>query len=188
MKAPRFLFWIGLLLLATACSEDSTPVFKQRNTKYRVGDKPEYAAKALDERKWHRRPKFVPDGKIFWYRTKVDILEAPKTLKPYGLRIEVYGEYEIYWDGELIGKNGNPGQEASLPPQGELWTTFSLPTHLTHVGEHILALRISNYYYPDHIGIYALKIDDYNDLVTDRLIQNSYMHRKSVNNSSNFKV
>ncbi|GAA4278696.1 hypothetical protein GCM10022259_34210 [Aquimarina mytili] len=118
----------------------------------------------------------MPDGKVFWSRTKIDILKAPEILQPYGLQLEVYGEYEVFWDGVLIGKNGNPGQEADLPPEGKLWTTFIIPTHLTNVDEHVMAIRLSNYYYPDHIGNYGLKIYDYDDLLTDRLIQNSYMH------------
>ncbi|BFP43187.1 hypothetical protein FGF1_40320 [Flavobacteriaceae bacterium GF1] len=145
-------------------------------TVFQIGDRPEWAAKDLDDRAWERRIALVPDGQVFWSRTKIDILKAPEALKPYGLRLEVYAEYEVFWDGVLIGKNGNPGKEADLPPEGELWTTFSIPTHLTDEGEHIMAMRLSNYYFPDHIGIYDLKIANYKALLTDRLIQNAYMH------------
>ncbi len=82
----------------------------------------------------------------------------------------------MYWDGVLIGKNGNPGQEAELPPEGKLWITFSIPTHLTSKGEHVLALRLSNYYFPDHVGRYKMEIDHYDDLLTDQLVETSYMH------------
>ncbi len=169
-----FLF-VCSLLLAMSCASDKA-VFERSATKYRIGDQEGWAAKELDQRSWHRRPSFVPDGKIFWSRTKVKILQAPEAMEPYGVRMEIYGEYEVFWDGELIGRNGNPGQEAELPPKGELWTTFTIPLHLTDVGEHVLALRLSNYYYPDHIGVYELEVDYYDDLMTDRLIQNAYMH------------
>lgn len=174
-KYSLYFLVVCTLLLASSCASDIA-VFKRYASIYRIGDQLEWASKELNNEQWHRRPKIVPDGKIFWSRTKVDILKAPEALRPYGLRLEVYGEYEVFWDGVLIGKNGNPGQEADLPPEGELWTTFTIPTHLTHVGEHVMALRLSNYYYPDHVGIYELKIDYYNDLLTDRLIQNAYMH------------
>lgn len=126
--------------------------------------------------KWHRRPSIIPEGQVFWSRTKVDILKAPKAFQPFGLRLEVYGEYEVFWDGVLIGKNGNPGEEDKYPPEGELWTTFHIPIELTTKGEHVMALRLSNYYYPDHVGIYDLKINYNNALLTERLIQNAYMH------------
>ena len=118
----------------------------------------------------------VPDGQVFWSRTKIDILKAPESFQSYGLKLEAYGEYEVFWDGILIGKNGNPGQEANLPPEGELWITFNIPTHLAAKGEHLLALRLSNYYFPDHVGRYELQIDDYEGLLTDRLIETSYMN------------
>nr|WP_299068146.1 histidine kinase [uncultured Allomuricauda sp.] len=176
MRHLLYFLLICPVLLATSCSQNKEPVFTRYRTVFQIGDQPEWAVKDLNARHWENRMALVPDGQVFWSRTKIDILEAPETLKPYGLRLEVYGEYEVFWDGVLIGKNGNPGQEADLPPEGRLWTTFTIPAHLTNVGEHVMALRLSNYYYPDHTGNYGLKIDYYDDLLTDRLIQNSYMH------------
>ena len=164
------------MLFATSCSQNSKPLFQEYQTVFKIGDQQEWASKNLNDRYWEKHMTLVPDGQVFWSRTKIDIHKAPEALQPYGLRLEVYGEYEVFWDGILIGKNGNPGQEADLPPEGELWTTFSIPTYLTNEGEHVMAVRLSNYYYPDHIGDYGLQIDDYHDLLTDLLIQNSYMH------------
>lgn len=171
-----FLLLVYILISVASCDKNQAPVFKTHETVYKIGDEPEWAAKDLNDQSWQNRLWLVPDGQIFWSRNKIIILEAPEALQPYGVQLEVYGEYELFWDGVLIGKNGNPGQEADLPPEGQLWTAFNIPTHLTNEGEHVLALRLSNYYYPDHIGNYRLKIDYYNDLLTDRLIQNSYMH------------
>lgn len=176
LRSSSYFLLVCFMLFASSCSQSSTPVFKRYRTVFQIGDQAEWAAKDLNDRLWGNRLELVPDGQIFWSRTKIDIHKAPEALKPYGLRLEAYGEYEVFWDGVLIGKNGNPGQEADLPPEGELWITFNIPTHLTNEGEHVMALRLSNYYYPDHIGNYGLRIDDYHDLLTDRLIQNSYMH------------
>ncbi len=171
---PCFLL-IFILLATSSCSEDPA-VFKAHGTVFRVGDQPEWAGKDLNDEKWIRWISRIPEGKIFWSRTKIHILTAPEEFHPYGLQIDAYGEYEVYWDGVLIGKNGNPGKEAALPPEGVLWINFSIPTHLTTEGEHVLALRLSNYYFPDHVGNYKLKIADYEDLLTDLLIETSYMH------------
>ena len=165
-----------LLLAMASCAEDARPVFKKNRTVYQIGDQEAWAGKNWNDRNWIRKLKLVPDGQVFWSRTKIDLLKAPEALKPYGIRLEVYGEYEIFWDGVLIGRNGNPGQEADLLPEGELWITFNIPIYLTGEGEHVLALRTSNYYYPDHIGLYALEIDYYEDLLTNRLVETSYMH------------
>lgn len=157
-------------------SAQEAPIFRKYQTVFKIGDQAEWATLNWNDSSWQRRMKLVPDGQVFWSRTKIKIIEAPESLKSYGLRLEVYGEYEVFWDGVLIGKNGNPGQEADLPPEGELWITFNIPVELTDEGEHVMALRLSNYYFPDHVGNYELTIDYYDDLLTDQLIQNSYMH------------
>ena len=103
-------------------------------------------------------------------------MKPPESLHPYGIQLDVYGEYDVFWDGVLIGKNGNPGQEAELSPEGKMWATFSIPTSLTEAGEHLLAIRSSLYYFPDHSGIWGLKMDYYDNLLNDQLIESSYMH------------
>lgn len=174
-SVPLFLL-ISILLLMTSCKQKPA-IFKEHRTVFQVGDNPIWAKKVWNDSQWKRRLRLVPDGQVFWSRTKIDILESPpKEFRPYGLQIEAYGEYEVFWDGVLIGKNGNPGHEAELLPEGELWVTFSIPTHLTNEGEHMLALRLSNYYFPDHVGQYEMVIDHYDDLLTNRLIETSYIH------------
>lgn len=170
---PCFLL-VCCMLLVTSCSQN--PVFKKHDTVFKLGDQQEWTAINLNDRDWEKDIALVPDGKVFWSRTKIDILKAPEPLHPYGLQLDVYGEYEVFWDGVLIGKNGNPGQEAILDPEGKLWATFSIPTHLTGKGEHVLAIRSSLYYFPDHVGIFGLEIDHYDNLLTERLIETSYMH------------
>lgn len=172
--SPHFLL-LSLVLLASSCAQDPA-IFEEHQTVFKVGDDPTWAKKSLNDNSWQRRLSLVSDGKIFWSRTKIDILVPPEELRPYGLQIDPYGEYEIFWDGVLIGKNGNPGQEAELPPEGELWITYAIPTHLATAGEHVLAIRISNYYFPDHVGQYILEIADYEDLLTNLQIKTSYMH------------
>ena len=168
---------ICVLSLVTSCSQNLEPVFKEYRTVYKIGDQQQWAGKNWNDNDWiKRRMAYVPDGKIFWSRTPIDILKAPESLQPYGIRLQAYGEYEIFWDGVLIGKNGNPGKEAYLPPEGKLWTTFNIPQHLSKKGQHLMALRLSNYYFPDHVGSYRIEIADYEELVTDQLIETSYTH------------
>ncbi|WP_428740325.1 histidine kinase [Tenacibaculum sp.] len=168
------LLLICLLFLANSCAQK--PVFKKHKTVFKVGDQQEWATKNWNNQDWMTRKPFMEDGRVFWFRTPIDILKAPKTLHPYGIQLHVYGEYEVFWDGVLIGKNGNPGQEVILGPEGSLWTTHSIPTHLTQQGEHLLAIRASLYYFGNHAGIWEMDIDYYDDLLTDRLVETSYMH------------
>ena len=163
------------MLLTSSC-EQKPAVFKNNGTAFQLGDHPNWAKKVWNDSNWEPRIKWIPEGQIFWSRTRIDILKAPEEFQSYVLEIDPYGEYEIFWDGVLIGKNGNPGQETELPPEGELWVTYNIPTHLATEGAHVLALRLSNYYFPDHVGHYEIEIVNYEDLLTDRLIKTSYMH------------
>ena len=175
LKPSPFFHWACLLLLISSCAEDSV-IFKEYRTVFQIGDESNWASQNWNDAHWERSLDLVPDGQVFWSRTKIDIFQAPEAFRPYGLQIEAYGEYEVFWDGVLIGKNGNPGQETIMPPEGELWVTFSIPPHLTAKGRHVLALRLSNYHFPDHVGRYEMEIDHYDDLLTDRLIETSYIH------------
>ncbi|MFD2567640.1 histidine kinase [Pseudotenacibaculum haliotis] len=174
LRSAFYFLLASILLLVTSCSEN--PVFQQHETVFQIGDQQEWAAKDLNDRSWRKRISLVPDGQIYWHRTKIDILKTSESLQPYGLMLQAYGEYEVFWDGVLIGKNGNPGQEALLGPEGKMWATFSIPSHLTEAGEHVLAVRSSLYYFPGHTAIEDLKIEEYDKLLTDRLFESSYMH------------
>lgn len=171
---PFPCFLLAPILLVTLCS--SGPIFKKYRAVYKVGDQQEWATKNWNDQDWQSGKLWMEDGTVFWFRARIDILEAPEPFHPYGIQLDVYGEYEVYWDGVMIGKNGNPGQEELLPPEGKLWATFSIPTELTNEGEHLLAVRSSLHYFPDHAGIFGLDIDYYDELLTEGLIQASFMH------------
>ncbi|XRE44747.1 hypothetical protein ACIVBQ_002951 [Tenacibaculum discolor] len=168
------LLLICLLFLANSCAQK--PAFKKHKTVFKVGDQQEWATKNWNDEDWKTGNPLIEDDRVFWLRTPIDILKAPELLHPYGIQLHVYGEYEVFWDGVLIGKNGNPGQEAVLGPEGNLWTTHSIPSHLTQQGEHLLAIRVSLHYFKNHAGIWEMNIDYYDDLLTDRLVETSYMY------------
>ncbi|AXT20045.1 regulator [Flavobacteriaceae bacterium AU392] len=176
IKLRSLYFFLALsILLVTSCSQEST-ISKKNETVFKIGDQQEWASFKFNDQNWQKRLRFVSDGQVFWSRTKIDILEEPNALKTYGVYLHTYGEYEVFWDGVLIGKNGNPGQEATSEKSGKMWTIYNIPDHLTKKGAHVLALRSSLYYFPDHTRITDLQIDYYDDLLTDRIIESSYMH------------
>lgn len=173
MKSRYCFFWFSLLLLLTGCSEEQ--IFKRSKTKFKIGDQSEWATKDWPDRDWENRVELT-DGRVFWSRTKIDILKTSEVLHPYGVRPYIYGEYEVFWDGVLIGKNGNPGREEELGPEGKMWLSFSIPSQLTKKGEHLLAIRSSIHYFPDHAGMFKLMLDEYDYLLTDPLRETLYMH------------
>lgn len=175
LRLLYYFLFICLLQLMSSCSEEP-PVFKKHETVFKIGDQQEWATKEFNDQNWQRRLWSVPGAQIFWSRTNIELLKNSDSLRPFGIYLHVYGEYEVFWDGVLIGKNGNPGQEAIMGPEGKTWVNFSIPTNLTKKGEHLLAIRSSLLYFPDHTQIFELEIDYYDDLLANRLIESSYMH------------
>ncbi len=175
LRSLFYFLFICFMLLTTSCSQKNT-IFNKYTSVFKIGDQQEWAGKNWNDQSWEKRIALVPDGQVFWSRTKIDVFEESDSLNPYGIYLHVYGEYEVFWDGVLIGKNGNPGQEAALGPVGKMWTTYRIPVHLMKKGTHVLAIRSSLYYFPDHLRIATLEIDHYDDLLANRLIETSYMH------------
>ncbi|MTI22250.1 regulator [Fulvivirga sp. RKSG066] len=174
MKLRSLFFFLTVLLIQPLYAQE--PVYKVQKRAYKIGDQAEWSAPQFNDEDWVGTSPILQGGEILWYRLHIEILEEPESLRQYGIQLEAYGEYEIFWDGVLIGENGNPGQEENLPPEGELWATYGIPAHLSDTGVHVLSLRTSLLHFPDHTRIHALKIDYYDDLFTDALIQNTYMH------------
>ncbi|MCR9249391.1 MAG: histidine kinase [bacterium] len=170
----QLLLFILILVQSMALAQD--PVYKVHEILYKIGDDPSWSSVQLDDSDWTRKPPIMEDGRILWYRYNIEILNAPEELRQYGVQLEAYGEYELFWDGVLIAKNGNPGQESELSPEGELWVTYSIPAHLSDSGNHVLALRASLLHFPDHTRIFEFDIGYYDDLLTKGLIENAYMH------------
>lgn len=174
MHFKPFLFLFTLLFYQQAFTQNV--IFKNHKTVYKIGDELNWSSKDLDESDWTSQRPILQDGRILWYRLNIELLEEPKSLLQYGIQLEAYGEYEIFWDGVMIGKNGNPGQETERPPEGTLWTTYGIPRELSGKGTHVLALRASLLHFPDHTEIHSLKIDYYDELIKNALIENTYMH------------
>lgn len=176
MNPKRLSIFLLLFTVLLVCSCSNNSNYKSLDSKYKLGDQAQWASKNWDDQKWNDEVT-LKGGEIFWSRTKVEIIETPKPLQPYGIFINTFGEYEVFWDGVLIGKNGNPGQEANHTPEGTLWATFYIPDTLTTKGTHLLALRTSRYYYPDHSSrTLRFIVDSYDVLLKDPIIDTVFMH------------
>ncbi len=168
----RFLL-VFTVLLISSCSRDR--ISRTNDSQYKLGDQPEWAAKNWDDQHWKNKI-HVTGGEVFWSRTEIEITEAPELFQRYGVYVNTFGEYHVFWDGVLIGKNGNPGQEATHDPSGELWATFNIPDTLATKGSHVLALKTSLYHYSSHWRKLYVYVADYDHLVRSELINTAFMH------------
>lgn len=166
---------VCLILLVTSCSKSYDNNYIRNENFYKIGDQQEWASIDYDDRDWQKNITIL-DGQVSWARTNIEILETPEKFRPYGINFHHYGEYEVYWDGVLIGRNGNPGQEATLAPSGQMWASFYIPEDLTKKGKHVLALKRSFLHFPDHSGRFSFNLDYYDNLHTYWLKYTSFMH------------
>jgi len=81
---------------------------------------------------------------IYWYRTELFFPEPLRSTE--GLTISIptlLTSYELYWDEELIGKNGEIATIGKSKP-GKSGRYFHLSPERSSTGTHILAIRVAN--------------------------------------------
>ncbi|WP_272149368.1 histidine kinase [Tenacibaculum aiptasiae] len=177
------LFYLILLLSAISCKYEfkrykhRDKMYKiQRNFLFKNGDNPLWATKDFDDSNWNIENKVPKGDDIFWTRKIINITEVPDSLQLIGININAFGAYEVFWDGVLIGRNGKPGNELNNEKTGRTTDRYLIPNNLLELGNHTLALRMSQLYEkgaPRGIYIY---IKDYNELVTDKLKDTIYIN------------
>ena len=178
-KLHYFIF----ILLFTSCKYDikqadiSNRMYEDiSEVSFKVGDDIDWASKDFDHSTWSTK-KITPEGEeIFWIRKTIKIVKAFDSLQTIGIGIHAFGAYEVFWDGVLIGKNGVPGNESTTEKTGTPTESFVIPNHLLELGNHSIALRMSQLYEKtDTRGVY-IYIDAYKNLTTAKLKDTIYMH------------
>jgi hypothetical protein len=90
---------------------------------------------------------------IWWYRTFVR-LPVTDTLSGLGItQSTIICASEVYWDGNLIGCNGIVGSDKNSEKPGNNGKIIIVPRSMCTSGEHLLAIRVSNFHQP--LGIMA---------------------------------
>ena len=73
----------------------------------------------------------------------------------------------MYWDGRLIGSAGRVGKDKDTEIVGPVDRVFRIPDSLSAPGQHVIAIRISNFHKPSGISGLRMAIEhgEYRDLV-----------------------
>lgn len=83
---------------------------------------------------------------VYWYRSRVFLAEAEDSTEPLVVFLPVaVSAAEVYWDGILIGSSGKIGSDSTDEISGKSAQIFVVPHTLATFGEHLIALRVSNY-------------------------------------------
>lgn len=133
---------------------DETPVVSLIGWKVANGDSTTWCDPEYDDSHWEINPGvglWINEGKsgtgVRWYRKTLFFPEPLDSLATLALyQIAVVSANEVYWDGRLIARNGQPGIDKKSEKTGLSGQIFPIPEILTTPGKHVIALRVSNFH------------------------------------------
>ncbi|MFL1896604.1 histidine kinase [Aquimarina sp. 2-A2] len=165
---------LPLLIVLISCQEQAK-IYELSQNLFKTGDSIQWKNPDLDDQEWTLQ-RDVLNNNIFWVRQHITLLENSSSEEPLGLLIHAFGSYEVYWDGVLIGKNGEPGNEERETEKSEVSCNFIIPTQLSNPGVHVIALRASQRYLNQEKRPIIFHIQNYDELLTSPLIITLFMH------------
>lgn len=167
-----------IILLSTFNNSPTT--YKASKVKFRYGDSLAWKAPKYSVAHWQRD--FYEADSIFWVRFEVNIPRPAPAFEPQGMTVDFTGAYDVYWDGQLLGRNYDPNQATKGDRYAPLHRLFLIPDSLGKVGTHQVALRVNHF--KNYGKSPNLLVSDYTDLnvgsylalAQDNLINTSYVH------------
>lgn len=142
---------------------------------FRAGDQLAWLERSADQDAWINRPPGSPQRErgLWWMQAEVNLPEADPG-NPWTVEIQTLGSYQVYWDGQLIARNGRFGKG----PQDELPGThlfrFTLPTDNASPGHHLMALRVSTWQSGIPQNYFKLNICSLDDLILERQLATGF--------------
>ena len=177
----HFIIVFLISLLTISCTKEyddinlETDLFKRGNTVYQFDGEYLQDVLTLNDSLWKEEIQLKED-KIYWSKTNIEILKDSDKLKQNGLFINLHGEYEVYWDNVLIGRNGNPENSLNPTKKGKMITTFIIPNKLFTKGKHKLIIRNSIHYYLDYSPHLFFYISNYEQILKQEIKTTVYIH------------
>lgn len=163
-----------LLLLVLASCQPNDAWGDLEDAVFHAGDDPRWASRHYDDSGWQTERDTTNRG-VFWVRRRV-LLEHRDTTKPLGLQLRAFGGFEVYWDGVLISRNGQPGSPTQPEVPGTEISYHLVPDSLAGLGWHQLALRATQVYLRDDVHFVAVKLQSYPRLLREPLIVTAFVN------------
>lgn len=149
-------------------STDDDPHFSERDWDDSTWKRP-----SLDSFLFSKASHTQPPKGIFWIRAGMIITEPFEKPSSMALFTEMRGSREIYWDGELIGGSGIPGDSRETEIQGTLLSWGAIPSEKLTPGYHQIAIRASANY-PAYLDTALLEsiylLDVYENMDDPRMV------------------
>jgi len=163
------LFILSVVLF---CSCKRQVLYEEYDPLFKTGDNVAWAAKNLNETGWRKERGFT-GRQVFWIREGTKLIA--NTGGALGLQVNAFGAYEIYWDGVKLGANGKPGSSTVDEIPGTEAIYLPIPDSLSKPGRHTVALRSTQFSYPQLQRGVDVKLDTYVNLIRRPLLISSLM-------------
>ncbi len=144
-----FICLFGLGIEVTACACFYQGPFSLPEIRILTADNPVFALPEYDDHSW---PLFLNDqlteiDGVFWVRADFFVDPSVKdSVESFEFRMSMLAAYEVYIDGELIGRSGRVGATRDAEVPGPYINAFPIPRDVIRKGHGVLALRMSSWY------------------------------------------
>ncbi|WP_286967255.1 histidine kinase [Flavobacterium sp. UBA4854] len=157
-----YFFNVLLLLLFTSCNYYKEYV--TTDVTYEV----DYDHQQMDLGK--------PDSSSFKFQTDVEIQKRNNISESLGLQINAFGAFDVYWDGVLVGRNGQMAKSDRAEVPGTETSYYQIPKKLSNLGKHTVILIGSQVYNREAERGIDVKLKNYLQLHRSPLVVVSFMN------------
>lgn len=136
----------------------------------------EYVASDVTFNVDYDHQQFDWDNSNFKFQTEVEIQKRENITEPLGLQINAFGSFDVYWDGVLIGRNGQMAKSENAEIPGTETTYYQIPKKLSDLGKHVVTLIGTQSYVRDADREIHVKLESYLQLHRAPLVVLSFMN------------
>ncbi|MGY3090853.1 hypothetical protein ACVWYF_003914 [Hymenobacter sp. UYAg731] len=162
-----------LVLLAFASCQPEAR-YTSAAARYHTGDNRRWAARSYDDSHWAAER--CPTGhQVFWVRSWVTVRPGDYA-PPLGLEIRAFGAFAVYWDGILIGSNGQPATGTQPEVPGTETSHYLIPDSLAQPGRHLVARRGTQWAFSDEPRLTQLTLHSYPHMLRAPLLRMAFLN------------
>ncbi len=117
-----------------------------------------------------------PESSSFKFQTDIEIQKRKNASESLGLQINSFGAFDVYWDGVLVGRNGQMAKLDRAEVPGTETSYYQIPKKLSNLGKHTVILIGSQVYNREAERGIDVKLKSYLQLHRSPLVVLSFMN------------